>query len=159
MKKKLIIFGAIILLFILGVCAFLWYKNLNNDGNSVGKIGDLPGTSLEELQKKADSSKFSFEINSNPIFKNGDSEGNLRIANPHYNTFPIEVTIRLKSNDEVIFKTGKMQPNHYIENAKLSKHLAKGSYEAVATIKAFDSKNNDKYLGEAKAILNVTIKN
>lgn len=156
MKKKIMM--AILLLLILGIGAFLWYKSLN-DGNSVGKIGDLPGTSLEELQKKADSSKFSFKINSNPVFKNGDSEGNLRIANPHYNTFPIEVTIRLKSNNEVIFKTGKMQPNHYIENAKLSKHLSKGNYEAMATIKAFDQKNNDKYLGEAKAILNINIKN
>lgn len=157
MKKKIIV-GIIILLLILGVGAFLWYKNLNYS-NSVGKIGDLPGTSLEEIQKKADSSKFSFEINSNPVFKNGDSEGNLKIANPHYNTFPIEVTIRLKSNNEVIFKTGKMQPNHYIENAKLSKHLSKGNYEAIATIKAFNSKNDDKYLGEAKAILNINIKN
>ena len=157
-RKRFVIVLLIVVLLIIGISIFFWYKN-PDVSNSVGKVGSLPETSLDDLQKEADASKFSFKINSNPVFKDGNSEGNLRIENPHYNKFPIEVIIRLKSNNEVVFKTGKMEPNHYIESAKLNENLPKGTYKAVATIKAFDFKNNDKCLGKANAILNIHIKN
>ncbi len=61
--------------------------------------GIIPGYTEEQikeiLQRKADESSFSFEINSRPIFKDGKSEGNLRIANPPYNKYSIEVEIKL----------------------------------------------------------------
>ena len=57
--------------------------------------GIIPGYSEEEikeiLQRRADESSFSFEINSRPIFKDGKSEGNLRIANPPYNKYSIKI--------------------------------------------------------------------
>lgn len=156
----------LILILITGLIGFKWYsnyKNKNQKSQLTGTIGVIPGLSEEELQKelqkKADESLFSFSINSKPVFENGKAEGNLRIVNPQYNVYLIKVTIRLENNNEIIFETGKIKPNHYIEKASLNKNLKKGNYKAIATIEAFDPKDEDKYLGKAQAILNVTILN
>lgn len=168
-KKKKVVLIIIILLILFSIGGFLvvkWYENYKTkigEGQLTGTVGTIPGFSPEELQKelqkKADESLFSFNINSKPIFENGKSEGNLRIANPHYNVYPIAVTIRLQDTNEVIFKSGKIQPNHYIEKAKLTKSLKKGDYKAIATIEAFSPNDNEKFLGKAQAILNIKILN
>lgn len=165
-KKIYILIILLILFLICGFLVFRWYDNNKvqaQEGQLTGTIGTIPGLSTEELQrelqKQADESLFSFNINSKPVFENGKSEGNLRISNPKYNVYPIEVIIRLEDSNEVIFKSGKIQPNHYIEKAKLTKVLKKGEYKSIATIQAFDPNDNDKYLGKAQAILNVNILN
>lgn len=168
-KKKIIVLILLILLILLSVVGFLGFKWYNNykiqtqEGQLTGTVGTIPGYSPEELQKElqkqADESLFSFNINSKPVFENGKAEGNLRIANPHYNVYPITVTIRLEDTNQVIFKSGKIQPNHYIEKAKLSRDLKKGEYKAIATIEAFDPKDNDKFLGKAQAVLNINVLN
>ncbi|XZM35292.1 hypothetical protein ACSXAY_17765 (plasmid) [Clostridium perfringens] len=168
-KKKKVVLISLILLILLSIGGFLGfklyysYKIKTQEGQLTGTIGTIPGLSPEELQKelqkKADESLFSFNINSKPVFENGKSEGNLRIANPKYNVYPITVTIRLEDTNQVVFKSGKIQPNHYIENAKLTKNLAKGEYKAIATIEAFAPNDNEKFLGKAQAILNISILN
>ena len=143
-KKKKVLLIILFLLLLLSIGGFLGLKLYDKnkvqyqEGQLTGTIGTIPGLSPEELQKelqkKADESLFSFNINSKPIFENGKSEGNLRIANPQYNVYPIEVTIRLEDTNEVIFKSGKIQPNHYIEKAKLTKNLKKGDYKAIIVL-------------------------
>ena len=168
-KRKKALLILLILLCLLSIIIFLGFKWYNyyeiqkQEGQLTGNVGAIPGLSPEELQnelqKQADESLFSFNINSKPVFENGESEGNLRIANPQYNVYPITVTIRLEDTNEVIFKSGKIQPNHYIEKAKLTKNLKKGEYKSIATIEAFDPKDNEKFLGKAQAILNIKILN
>lgn len=135
-------------------------KNKVNVSGGILQEGVIPGYTEEEikaiLQRKADESTFSFEINSRPIFKNGKSEGNLRIANPPYNAYSIEVEIKLDSNGKTVFKSGKIAPNHYIEYAKLTKTLKAGEYDATATINAYDTKTGDfKGTSAAKLIIKV----
>ena len=133
--------------------------------NVVGGIiqdGIIPGYTEEEikeiLQRKADESSFSFEINSRPIFKDGKSEGNLRIANPPYNKYSIEVEIKLDDNGKTVFKSGEIPPMHYIENAKLSKKLKAGDYNATAIIKAYDTESGE-FKGTSSAKLVIKIEN
>lgn len=134
-----------------------------NDVNVIGGVlqeGVIPGYTEEEikeiLQRKADESSFSFEINSRPIFKDGSSEGNIRIANPPYNKYAIEVEIKLDSNGKSIFKSGQIKPNHYIEYAKLTKKLKAGEYDATAIINAYDIETREfKGTSAAKLIIKV----
>ena len=118
-------------------------SNVNVQGGILQE-GIIPGYTEEEIkaimQRKADESTFSFEINSRPIFKDGKSEGNLRIANPPYNKYAINVEIKLDSNRKSVFNSGKINPNHYIEYAKLTKKLKAGEYDATAIINAYDTK-------------------
>ena len=110
----------------------------------------------EILQRKADESSFSFELNSRPIFKDGKSEGNLRIANPPYNKYSIKVEIKLDDSGKIVFKSGEILPNHYIEYAKLTKRLKAGEYNATATINAYDTESGEyKGTSAAKLIIRV----
>lgn len=162
MNKRLKIL-IILLILIIPLCMIIVINHKQNKVNVSGGIlheGVIPGYTEEEikeiLQRKADESTFSFEINSRPIFKDSKSEGNLRIANPPYNAYSIEVEIKLDSNGKTVFKSGKIAPNHYIEYAKLTKTLKAGEYDATATINAYDTKTGEyKGTSAAKLIINV----
>ena len=141
---------------------FIFNKNQSNVNVSGGILheGIIPGYTEEQikeiLQRKADESSFSFELNSRPIFKDGKSEGNLRIANPPYNKYSIEVEIKLDSNGKTIFKSGEIPPKHYIEKAKLTKKLKAGEYEATAIINAYNSESREfKGTSIAKVVIKV----
>lgn len=166
MKKNIKLFLAIVILIGIGV-GFGLSLNFANDnfGQSSGAIiedGVIAGYTAEQIaeimQRKADESTFSFEVNARPTFKDGKSEGNLRIYNPPYNKYVIDVEIKLDSNDKTVFKSGKIKPNQHIENAKLSKNLKKGEYEATATINAYDS-DGETLIGVSAAKLIINIEN
>ena len=74
------------------------------------------------------------------------------------NKYVIDVEIKLDSNDKTVFKSGKIKPNQHIENAKLSKNLKKGEYEATATINAYDS-DGETLIGVSAAKLIINIEN
>lgn len=161
-KKIAIILMCVLFLNVLGVFLYNNYHEYKiSKGVLTGRIGNIPGMTpeqlQEQLQKEADESQFSFSINSEPTFENGKAEGNLRIANPQYNTYIIKVIIKLDSNGKVIFESGKIEPNHYIEYAKLNKNLEAGEHKATATIEAYNDK--DEYLGKAEAGLNIKVMN
>lgn len=163
MNRRFKILVVLLVVIILLGIVFISINNKKNKINVQGGIlqeGIIPGYTDEQikeiLQRKADESSFSFEINSRPIFKDGKSEGNLRIANPPYNKYSINVEIKLDDSDEIVFNSGKISPNHYIENAKLTKHLKAGEYNATATINAYDSKTG-AYKGTSAAKLIIKV--
>ena len=162
LKVKVLVICAVITI---SVLALFILNNRKSNVNVVGGIlqeGIIPGYTEEQikeiLQRKADESTFSFEVNSRPVFKDGKSEGNLRIANPPYNKYAINVEIKLDSNGKSVFNSGKINPNHYIEKAKLTKKLKAGEYDATATINAYDTETGD-FKGTSAAKLVIKIEN
>ena len=159
-KYKILI---LLLILIIPLSIIFITNSKNNKVNISGGIlqeGVIPGYTEEQikeiLQRKADESTFSFEINSRPIFKDGKSEGNLRIANPPYNKYSIKIEIKLDDNGKTVFKSGEILPNHYIEYAKLTKRLKAGEYNATATINAYDTESGEyKGTSAAKLIIRV----
>lgn len=159
-KYKILI---LLLILIIPLSIIFITNSKNNKVNISGGIlqeGVIPGYTEEQikeiLQRKADESTFSFEINSRPIFKDGKSEGNLRIANPPYNKYLIKVEIKLDDNNKKVFESGEILPNHYIEYAKLTKKLKAGEYNATATINAYDIESGE-YKGTSAAKLIIKI--
>ena len=161
-KYKILIALLFILIMLLGIIVIINNNNDNKVNISGGILqeGIIPGYTEEQikeiLQRKADESTFSFEINSRPIFKDGKSEGNLRIANPPYNKYLIKVEIKLDYNNKKVFESGEILPNHYIEYAKLTKKLKAGEYNATATINAYDTESGE-YKGTSAAKLIIKI--
>ena len=166
MKKNIKLFLGVVILIGLGIGVGLTLNftkdNFIQSSGAIVEDGVISGYTAEEIeaimQRKADESTFSFEVNSRPIFENGKSEGNLRIYNPPYNKYVIDVEIKLDSNNKTIFKSDKIKPNQYIENAKLNKNLKKGEYEVTATINAYDS-DGETLIGVSAAKLIITIEN
>jgi hypothetical protein len=161
-KYKILIALLFIVIMLLGIIVIINNNNDNKVNISGGILqeGIIPGYTEEQikeiLQRKADESTFSFEINSRPIFKDGKSEGNLRIANPPYNKYLIKVEIKLDDNNKKVFESGEILPNHYIEYAKLTKKLKAGEYNATATINAYDIESGE-YKGTSAAKLIIKI--
>lgn len=154
-KRNIIILFIVNLLILISIFFFIFNKNKVD--TSIIKKGVLNGINEEEvLNMEVDPTKVFFEINSEPHFENGNSEGNLRIANPPYNAYDLSFTITLDDTKEVIFESGVIEPYEYIENAKLNKVLSGGKYEATAIIDAYD-KETKKVINTVAAKLTIMI--
>ena len=161
-KKVVVVVLLIIVMIIILLLRGCSESNIQEGALVEGQNGMLPGLTTEEaeaiMQKKADESMFSFDINGTPTFDNGKAKGNVLIANPPYNLFKMKVIITLDETNEVVFKSDMLEPNQYIENAKLSKNLDKGEYEATAVFEGYDLKE-EKYQGEFQAGLVIKVLN
>lgn len=126
------------------------------DAKEAKKMSDKEVKAAE--QKAVDASKFNMVIKSEAVFETSDSEGSLYIQNPVENDYPINVVIRLDSNNEQVYSSGAIQPGYEINGAKLEKKLAQGDHAATATFDIYDSKTNKKR-GQVQAGITLRINN
>jgi len=126
------------------------------------KDGHLSGMTkeqiIEQMQKAADESQFSFKINSRPVFADGGSAGDLGIENPNYNVYPMVVQIFMNDTNEMIYDSGGILPNQHIDSAKLLCALGAGEYGATAVLNAYDPVSKI-WQGKAQAALIITVQN
>ena len=124
--------------------------------------GSLPNMTedeiKEQMQKEADASRFSFKINSRPVFSSSNGEGNLNIENPNHNVYPFVVQIFLNDNQEKVYDSGGIFPNHHIDTAKLTELVDTGEHAATAYICIYDPETKE-YLGKSAVSLTLVIKN
>ena len=112
----------------------------------------------ERAQEIADANYFTLQINPEAIFEDGQSTGSIEIVNPGTNVYPIAVDISLLSSGEVIYSSGAIYPNQFVENVALATPLAKGEYPAKATINIYDPESKEKQ-GVTEAELTIIVKN
>ncbi|MDR1272854.1 MAG: hypothetical protein LBK04_07705 [Clostridiales Family XIII bacterium] len=158
----------LLLLHQLGVFKFPWEKPagiIAGDlfpGQGDAEDGHLPGMTpaqiKEQMQKAADDSYFSFKINARPEFDNGKAMGNLGIENPSFNVYPMVVQIFLDDTGEMVYDSGGILPDQYIDNAKLSVPLKAGDYKATAYLNAYDPETK-AWQGKQAAALIITVHN
>ena len=126
------------------------------------EMGILPDTSAEEIEKRLneqiDESMLNISINKNPVFENGQAEGNLRIENIPANHYAMTVEIVREDNGETIYKSGLISPGYFVEKAKLDTPLGKGVYKAVAVFTAYDPETRQE-MGTAGANISLMVKN
>lgn len=127
--------------------------------DKAGAVSSLSPEDLQaELQKGVDESTFSFRINSVPEFDDGQSQGNLMIENPTYNTYLMKVQITLNDTGQTVYETDLLKPGTAIALDSLDVPLEKGEYPATAMITAYDADTNGE-IGKTAAGLTITIKN
>lgn len=123
-------------------------------------IGLLPGIDVAqrqaELQELLDESMIVFTINTNPVFENGGSEGNLMLENPVNNAKLLVVELYLDETEELIYKTKALPAGSYIENVRLDKLLEPGNYPATAYFKAY-REDDHSYIGQVGAALTIHV--
>ncbi|WP_066688325.1 hypothetical protein [Christensenella intestinihominis] len=101
---------------------------------------------------------FNISINSNPVFEDGKSEGNLRIENVPNNPYYMTVVITQDDTGEKIYQSKGLKQEQYIENAKLSVELPKGEYPCTAVFTAVDP-DTLKEVGTAAAQITIHVLN
>lgn len=148
-KIKRLIIILFLLLFLLvsgiGFAIYTVIKNKEVEETYVdldAKLGILPGMSLEEIQSRlnqvVEEGMVNISINPEPEFENGSAKGNLRIENVAANHYDYIVTITLDDTGEEIYQSGVISPGYYVDEAKLTKELPKGDYNATAVFKAYE---------------------
>lgn len=145
-----------------------------DDRFEVGVDGDTSDISdgrtqdeiIADLNNKVKESEINITMNSNPVFKDGKSAGNLLIKNNEINNYPQMVEIYLKDSNKLVYKSGLIPVGKAIDSAKLTEDLDAGTYEAVAcffNIVTEKDENTGKELasksGEARAEILITVQN
>lgn len=122
------------------------------------EVGDASDQRLSErAQEIADANYFTLQINPEAIFEDGSSPGSIEIVNPGTNVYPIAVDITMP-NGETIYSSGAIHPNQFVDNVRLITPLAKGEYQAKATINIYDPETKEKQ-GVTEAELTIIVKN
>ncbi len=127
-------------------------------------IGPLPGKTEEEiremLQQQVDDKMVAFSINATPTFKNGSAEGNLMLESPGNNINNIEFVITRDDTGDILYRSGLLKPNSYIETDKLQTEepLPAGEYTCTATITLYDPETTEAK-GMAQAALVISVQN
>ncbi|MCA5012557.1 hypothetical protein H3T55_06085 [Enterococcus sp. S22(2020)] len=144
------------------------YKNMKKEpkniiaGTFLPEGKDAKEMNAEELKKAAeheiDASNFTLSIYPEAIFETSDDKGKLFIRNEPTNVYPIAVEIVEDKTQEIIYKSGAIQPGYEITEGKLSKKLGKGTYKCTANVSIFDPKTK-KYRGQTAAEMTVEVKN
>lgn len=126
-------------------------------------MGQLPYKSAEEMQaginQVVEEGMFNISINSNPIFEDGRTEGNLGIENIPGNQYLMQVTITLDDTGQTVYESGLIEPGYYIDKAKLTMPLAAGEYPATALFTAVNPENETDEIGTGAANIVISIKN
>ena len=106
---------------------------------------DAQDRSIEEIaQEVADANYFTLTINPVATFPSGTEEGDIQIVNSEANVYPISVSVTLVDTEEEVYASGGIHPNQQVLRGKLSKDLAKGEYEATATVTLYDPDTEEK---------------
>lgn len=173
-RRKKWIIGILIAVILLITALFILWKlgyigakdPLTEAGVIIGagvKEGRLEiGGEVEEEEEEAasgDKSQMRVRLNSRIAFADGESEGEFNIINSESNALSMSVEITLEDTGEVIYESGLIPPNHYIDNDKLTKVLEKGEYKATAHVKLIDPDNPDSQFNSANFNLTIVIEN
>ena len=134
----------IIIVLLLFLCIYYCSDMLFTDV-SQGEIDwNQPRTSRDlqaEIDKAVKQGMFNVFMNTNVVFKDGNSKGNMMIQNIDTNIYPMYVEIY---NDDIfLYKSDIIEPGYKIEEAKLDTPLSKGTYDCTAYFYVTDSNKEE----------------
>ena len=109
-----------------------------------------------ELDAIVEEGMLTFSINATPVMEDGKAEANLLIENPPDNGNRFTVTISREDTGEVIYQSGYLDPEQYIEKARLDVELPAGEYGCLASFDAYRIRDN-AYIGRAAARLTLYV--
>lgn len=120
------------------------------EGNvKTGTLND-PEKRQQELNSVVEEGMMIFSINATPFMINGKGKANLMVENPPNNGKRFTVTIQRDDTGEVIYKSGYLDPEQYIDEVPLDVELPKGEYACTAYFDAYRL-SDDGYIGRAGA--------
>lgn len=119
-----------------------WY-----DGQA--RSGSVAGMTEEEIERdlgeKVEEGMMNISISSVLSFPDGSSApGTARIENSEANTLDQKVAITLDGTNETVYESDAIAPGSSIDQVDLSSALAKGTYDATATITGYDRTKHER---------------
>ena len=111
----------------------------------------------EELKQKVENGMMNISMNTNPVFEDGTSPGNLLITNEDINLYPQVVEIYRDDTGELIYRSGAIPVGARIDKAMLMTPLTKGVYDCTAHFNQISQEGT--LLGKACAKIQIYILN
>ena len=159
-RTILIVAGIVIAAIAIWACVWLFACNGASLFDPDARDGQAPYKSAEEMQAELDrvveEGMFNISIAGAIQFDDGASEGTAYIENVPGNRYNMRVRITEDATGDVLYESGVLKPNQFIEKIALTKDLDQGSYPATATFTALDPSSYDE-VGQAaaKVVVNV----
>ena len=124
--------------------------------------GDIPGKSMEEMQRELDSiveeGMLAMSINATPFgrISGADRDINWMIENPSNQGKLIRVEVWRDDTGEKIYETGAIKPGSYVESAQPDVGLPVGEYDCTARFYTYRLET-EEYIGQAAAKIRLVI--
>ena len=99
---------------------------------------------------------FGYRINQAPVFSADGSNGRILVQNPAFNDYLMVLEIAGEDGG-VLYRSGYIAPNQYIEEISLPAPPPSGKYEATAYLNAVDP-DTLTYVDALECPLSITIK-
>ena len=158
-----VVLSAVFCLVVLGAAGYMVSANsqpvqaaaepfsLVAEGNvKTGTLNQDPEVRQRELNSAVEEGMLAFSINATPFMKNGRATANLLVENPPENTMRFTITIRRDDSREMIYQSGYLDPEQYIDDVPLDVEMPKGEYPCTAYFDAYRISDN-AYVGRAGA--------
>lgn len=161
-RRVLLIVGIIALLAAAAALAFALFGGGQNSAYDASAIeGQAPYKSQEEIQEEldrvVDAGMFNIAIVSSIEFDSASAPGKAYIENVPANRYCMQVEITEDATGDVLYESGILKPNSYIEDITLERELAPGTHEATATFTALDPDTLEA-VGETAAQIALVVK-
>lgn len=125
-----------ILLIAIGVILYLFLNKepeAEADRTGTGGVVITPDSRESGAMQKVAEGMITVKMTPAWYFYDGNSAGNGYVANSQFNSAPLKITVTLDDTGEVVLETDPIPVGYSVENFKLDKYLAKGSYPATVT--------------------------
>lgn len=159
-RNVIIAVVALLVVIVAGVC--IWLFAFGGAGHDDGAQieGQAPYKSEEEMQAESEreiaEGMFNISIATRIEFENANSEGLAYIENVPNNPYDMRVVITEDETGDVLYESGVITPNHYIEKIRLNKALDAGEHAATATFTALDKETQEE-AGQAAGAVTLII--
>lgn len=143
-------------------CVWLFACNGASLFDPNAQDGQAPYKSAEEMQAELDrvveEGMFNISIASSIQFEDGTSSGTAYIENVPGNHYLMKVSITDDDTGDVLYESGVLKPNQFIESIVLTQDLDAGTYPATATFTALDETTHEE-VGQAAAKIAINVLN
>ncbi len=161
-RTILIVAGIVIAAVAIWACIWLFACNGASLFDPDARDGQAPYKSAEEMQAELDrvveEGMFNISIASSIQFDEGTSSGTAYIENVPGNHYLMRVAITDDETGEVLYESGVLKPNQFIESIALARDLDQGTYPATATFTALDETTHEE-VGQAAAKIAINVLN
>ena len=160
LRTAALVIGLVLAAVAVWLCVWLFACNGSALFDANAQDGQAPYKTQEEIQAELDrvveEGMFNISIASVIEFEDAQAEGTAYIENVPNNRYNMKVAITDDATGDVLYESGVLAPNQYIEKIALAKEVEPGMYSCTALFTALDPVTTEQ-TGQAAAKITLNV--